>query len=91
MKKFKLACVVDDDKIFLYGIKRMMKLIGFCENLMVFHDGEEALEYLKPLIEAGDVVPEVILLDINMPIMDGWQFLDAFTHIGNPGKKYWFT
>nr|WP_321222116.1 response regulator [uncultured Psychroserpens sp.] len=40
-----------------------------------------AINNLKPIMLAGENLPDIILLDINMPIMDGWQFLDEFVKI----------
>jgi CheY-like chemotaxis protein len=78
MKKLDIACIIDDDKIFTYVLTKQMKVVNFCENLLVFHNGLEAVKYLKPILESPEVLPDVILLDLNMPIMDGWQFLDEF-------------
>lgn len=78
MKKLDIACIIDDDKIFTYVLTKQMKVVDFCENLLVFHNGLDAVKYLKPILESPEVLPDVILLDLNMPIMDGWQFLDEF-------------
>ena len=87
MKKVDIACIIDDDPIFVFGTKRMMALANFCNNFMVFQNGEEAINYLKPIIQTKNfALPDIILLDINMPIMDGWQFLDEFTSIPNDKK-----
>ena len=82
MKRVDIACIIDDDPIFVFGTKKIMKLANFCNSFLVFHNGEEALNHLKPIIECnGSSLPDVILLDLNMPIMDGWQFLDEFIQI----------
>lgn len=81
MSKIDIACIIDDDPIFIFGAKRMMELADFCESFMIFKNGREALNALAPLLISGNDIPEIILLDINMPIMDGWQFLDEFTQI----------
>ncbi len=84
MKKIELACIIDDDPIFIFGIKKMMALADFCNSFLIFHNGQEAINHLKPLIENHGQLPDVILLDLNMPIMDGWNFLDEFTKIETP-------
>ncbi|MDT0555365.1 response regulator [Patiriisocius hiemis] len=81
MKKIDIACIVDDDPIFVFGAKRIMELSNFCKGFMVFNNGRDALDSLSPLVISGENIPDVILLDLNMPIMDGWQFLDEFIKI----------
>lgn len=79
MKKLDIACLIDDDQMFTYLLSKQMRLVDFCDSILIFNDGEEALKHLKPIIETPDTFPSVILLDINMPVLDGWQFLDEFT------------
>jgi len=81
MTKFDLVCIIDDDPIIVFGTKKLMELANFCGNFMVFENGKLALEGLKPLIQNQDLLPEIILLDINMPVMDGWEFLEEITKI----------
>ncbi len=79
--KVDIACIIDDDPIFVFGTKKIMEVANFSKSIMVFQNGQEAIQNLKPIIEKGENVPEVILLDLNMPIMDGWEFLDEFIKI----------
>lgn len=81
MKPIDTACIIDDDPIFVFGAKRMMELADFCKRFMIFNNGRKALDGLTPLLDAGQSLPELILLDLNMPVMDGWQFLDEFIKI----------
>jgi CheY-like chemotaxis protein len=86
MNKIDIACLIDDDQMFTYLMSKQMKLIDFCDGILVFNDGLDALKYLKPIIEAPEALPTVILLDLNMPVLDGWQFLDEFVKF-KPAKK----
>tara|TARA_R100000935_G_C2774006_1_gene138840 strand:- start:150 stop:542 length:393 start_codon:yes stop_codon:yes gene_type:complete len=88
MKKINLACIIDDDPIHVFGTKKIMQLANICQDFMVFHNGEEALRKLSALVKGGENIPEVILLDLNMPIMDGWEFLEAFTKIPTQRKVH---
>ncbi|WP_378185543.1 response regulator [Aquimarina sp. W85] len=86
MKKIDLACIVDDDPIFVFGVKKVMELANFCNGFLVFKNGREALDKLKAIISSGSKLPEILLLDLNMPILDGWQFLEEFTKIPSSKK-----
>lgn len=81
MKKIEKVCIIDDDSIFIYGAKRLMKETNFCENLTVFNNGQDALESFHDILKAGEELPFILFLDINMPIMTGWEFLDSFIEI----------
>ncbi|MDG2432159.1 response regulator [Flavobacterium sp.] len=83
MKKINIACIIEDDPIFVFGTKRIMQLSNFSESIVVYENGKEAYEKLRATILANEPQPDVIFLDLNMPIWDGWQFLDEFTKIPN--------
>jgi len=79
MRKVKNCCIIDDDPIFIYGTKRIMKEIEFSEKLTIYNNGEDALNGLKESFKLTKYLPEIIFLDLNMPIMNGWEFLDQFS------------
>ncbi|TDE10534.1 response regulator [Dyadobacter psychrotolerans] len=81
MKKVNLLCVIDDDKVYTYLIKRIIEAADVADNLVFFENGLDALKYFDRHKEQADKLPELILLDINMPILDGWQFMDAYSKI----------
>ncbi|WP_420321865.1 response regulator [Flagellimonas sp.] len=78
MKEINSIYIIDDDHITVFGIKKMLRTVVRCNDIEAFENGRMALESLKERIEAGIPAPEVIFLDINMPIMDGWEFLEEF-------------
>tara|TARA_R100001369_G_C3323189_1_gene169276 strand:+ start:1483 stop:1890 length:408 start_codon:yes stop_codon:yes gene_type:complete len=87
MRKIESSCIIDDDPIAIYGIKRSMKEIDFCNKIVVYNNGQEAIDGLNNMVAEGIALPSVILLDLNMPIMDGWEFLDDFIKIPNNNTK----
>lgn len=79
MKALKQACIIDDDGIFVFATKRLMEIADFCEEVIVYRNGQQALDGLALLMQQGLPLPELIFLDINMPVLDGFQFLDIFS------------
>lgn len=66
-------CVIDDDHIYRLIIKKVIEHSGLFGSEYYYTNAVDALEHLKI---PGVVLPSLILLDINMPVMDGWQFLE---------------
>lgn len=81
MKKINLACIIEDEPMHLYITKKLLDLTGMVESLLIFSNGKEAYDKLKAIFKESEKLPEIILLDLNMPVWDGWQFLDEFTKI----------
>jgi CheY-like chemotaxis protein len=74
-KKFKRILLIDDDQINNELNQLVLNIFGNVEETIVCENGSEALQFLKS--HSKENLPELILLDIKMPIMDGFQFLDA--------------
>ncbi|MBT8183960.1 MAG: response regulator [Eudoraea sp.] len=81
MNQLRAISIIDDDPITVFGIKKMLDTINICDDIRTFVNGKEAIDHIKELITHREPVPEVIFLDINMPIMDGWQFLEEFINL----------
>ena len=75
--------LIEDDEIFGYLISKIIKDTGQVENVMVFSNGQDALDHFKNPGEGVLVHPEIILMDLYLPVMDGWQFLEAYTQMFN--------
>ncbi|MEI8280350.1 MAG: response regulator [Bacteroidota bacterium] len=87
--KFSFTLLVDDDSTSNLISERILSKTNLTEKVHVTWNGKEAIDYIVSSIDEGnDIVdcPDFILLDINMPIMDGFEFLDAFQKIDTRGK-----
>jgi len=76
MSEIGLTYVVDDDPLYNFGTKKILEITSFTKQALFFLNGEEAWEDFQQRIENNDPMPDVILTDINMPLMNGWQLLD---------------
>ena len=85
--KFNNVFVVDDDKIFHFIIKKLLLNNNINVSPDFFENGLEALEGIKSKLDNGENPPDLILLDINMPVLDGWQFLEEFKLLKKILKK----
>lgn len=77
--------IVDDDAIFTFTAKRILMANRLTKRIDTFINGDLAKNRLDFLKTQGGPFPNVILLDINMPVIDGWQFMDEFSSL--PNKK----
>ncbi|GAA4273580.1 response regulator [Aquimarina gracilis] len=79
------VCIIDDDNIYINLVSKIIELRRLSETVLVFNNGKEAMDFFQKSIENKEKpeVPQVIFLDINMPVMDGWQFLSEFSRIKN--------
>lgn len=79
--------LIDDDNIFNFLNRKMLAKIGFVGDIKVATNGQQAMELLNDYYMGSLILPDVILLDLNMPVMDGFSFLEAFRRIANPRKN----
>ncbi|MFP2995491.1 response regulator [Spongiivirga sp. MCCC 1A20706] len=78
-----LTCIIDDDNLYLKIVSRIIESKDLCKDIVIFKNGKEAIDHFSTLVDLPENrrVPDVIFLDLNMPIMDGWEFLDEFLKI----------
>jgi CheY-like chemotaxis protein len=77
-KPIDLVMLVDDNDTDNFISKRIIEITGFAQNVEVKNSGKSALDYLRENQDNVDMLPTLIFLDINMPIVDGFVFLYEF-------------
>jgi CheY-like chemotaxis protein len=77
----KIIWVVDDDAIYQVIINKIIKRSEMFSASSSFKNGKEAVSALHKIIENTELIPDIILLDINMPVMDGWEFMEEIKTI----------
>jgi CheY-like chemotaxis protein len=80
LEKERLNCVliVDDDEINNFINKRLLQKLEIASEVRVMTNGQQGINCLMHHCFAMEECPELILLDINMPVMDGFEFIEAF-------------
>ncbi len=86
MDNLPFIAVVDDDAIYRLAIKELLKSTGLVNHVLEFESGKPILNYLRQ-VKTPTEIPDIILLDINMPEMNGWDFLDAYEKIQDTLSK----
>ena len=81
LKKLAKILLVDDSAADNYLHRRLINNLGIAEEIIVAQNGIEALDCLTAPADGEYPRPELIFLDINMPGMDGWEFLDAYERL----------
>jgi CheY-like chemotaxis protein len=81
MKQIENVIIVEDDPIASLIISKEIERHPRFILSMAFSNGKLSIDYIKSAFEQKGVLPDLILLDINMPVMNGWEFLDAFQNL----------
>ena len=76
-----IVALVDDDKIFQLTASKTIKALQLSNNVLQFENGEDALKYLVDNAANPETLPDFIFLDINMPFVDGWMFLQDYASL----------
>lgn len=78
--KFKIKCIllIDDDKVTNFYNKKIVKRHSQYEDVIALTSGQEALNFIKDAIKGITIKPDLIFLDINMPAMNGWEFIEHY-------------
>jgi CheY-like chemotaxis protein len=78
MNKVGLVWVVDDDKLYQFTMQKTVDKTYLVDKFASFLDGKMAIDALTTYQNDPAQIPDIIFLDINMPVMDGWEFLTKY-------------
>jgi CheY-like chemotaxis protein len=81
MEKYRSVLLIDDDPVTNFLNHTIVTNLGIAGEIAIRCNGEKALEYIEEYYLSNQSLPELILLDINMPIMDGFEFLEKFENL----------
>ena len=84
---FKKILVIDDNPTDRYIAKRMAEKYHFAEEIILQESALEALVYIRSLEATPDLLPQLIFLDINMPGMNGYEFLEEYAKLSETIKS----
>ncbi len=89
-KKYRTVMLIDDNEIDNLINQKMIEAASITENIYTHTGAKSAIEFLKNMerLDVSDkVLPDIIFLDIDMPLMDGFQFLEEFEKLTSTAKK----
>ena len=81
IKKLPKIGIIDDDTIYHFILTSIINKNKLAESILSFLDGEEAIQYLRDNKTNNEKIPDILFLDVNMPIMDGWMFIEEYARI----------
>ncbi|TDD96156.1 response regulator [Flavobacterium cellulosilyticum] len=79
--KFKNVMIIDDSEIDIFITSRLIVKNSFAENILKYNDANEALLFLIKNQNDTTALPEIILLDIMMPLMTGFEFMEIYDQL----------
>jgi CheY-like chemotaxis protein len=90
--KYNTIMLIDDNEIDNLINQKIIESSSICKNIFTHTGGKSAIEFLKNMEKIAAAVPgalpEIIFLDIDMPLMDGFQFLEEFEKLSRETKQY---
>lgn len=81
MRTLTKICIVDDDDVYRFTIVKTLESLKLPTQTMAFSDGEQAINFISDHLNEDTELPDIIFLDIDMPVMDGFQFMEEYEKI----------
>ena len=81
MNNFNHTYIIDDDAIFVLVFTKILSKIDNFKTIVALKNGHLALQELKKLDANNLKLPDIIFLDLNMPVLDGWKFLEEIEQL----------
>lgn len=79
----KSVLIIDNDPIYRTISHKIIEKLDLAETIYVEKNGYTAIQFLTNMLENNSSLPQIILLDIEMPVMNGWEFMDEYCKIEN--------
>jgi len=83
----KNVLLVDDDSVFNFLNTKTLERMGIARDIQTAMNGEQAMDLFNGYYKGAGCLPDIVLLDLNMPIMNGFEFLEAFNRLDLPNKE----
>jgi CheY-like chemotaxis protein len=79
------VCLIDDDAIYQFTARKILESTELVKEVHSFTNGADALAYFEDMERLGkESFPDIVFLDINMPVLDGWEFLESYEKMQLP-------
>jgi CheY-like chemotaxis protein len=79
--------IIDDDKLFVFLTKKSIEETLGGTEIKEFGNGQTAIDFIREIVNKPEQLPDIIFLDLSMPIMDGWEFLKEYIRLEPEMKK----
>jgi len=79
--------LVDDDRVFNFLSQKLIARLGIAGHIQIATNGKEALEIINRDVDDQQKAPDIIFLDLNMPVMNGFQFLERYNNLNLAARQ----